>query len=213
MWVKLIETQDVVKQELEENSHKVQATIGDSPDNIADFFSNAYSFISVKTPLLLSSFKTFISDAGDLKVAIYKYNALGREELVFMKETTHANNGAVTIECNVFLSAGKYVLHLTNNKIGVKYPGQPLTKHMFFAVLGGTKMDNNFPSWLEGYDDQICYGLYEIAIEVANKSLYLGITNELFLDEQLIQGAYYYLIKNGNLITQVFDGTHQYALS
>ena len=74
-------------------------------------------------------------------------------------------------------------------------------------------MDNNFPSWLEGYDNQICYGLYEIAIEVANKSLYLGITNELFLDEQLIQGAYYYLIKNGNLITQVFDGTQQYALS
>jgi len=210
MWVKIPEPKDIVKQELTIDSSKTVAVIGENFAHIADYETDVCSYLIVKTPMRLRGGDVYLGEMGDVQIQIYKYNNPATPELVFERLYPKRPKNESPLNIGAWLEPGRYLLRVSSDYLGINPTNMSNEEHKFLAVTGGAPVQHPtiMPDWQQDLKTTFWYGLYNIAIEVPSKSLYLGVVDDIIPAEYLIKGAFYHKLKSGSFITFLCDGTN-----
>ncbi len=213
MWVKVADREEIAKFEITPEANKVTAQIGETPDNFIGAEDDLGLMLLCKVPSSLKSFIIFLEDDREINVECWQYGS-SNNYLIYSKQGIPGYAGPNNIQANIYLSPGKYFLRVRSRAMLVKSTSMINTNHYFLSVVGGSSVNNDvIPNYQELLNPNVWFGIYDLNIEVANKSLYLGITDKVLDNKDLIPGAFYHYIKSGALTLYVFDGTQQYSLT
>ena len=214
MWVKVADREEIAKFEIVAEANKVQTQIGETPDNFIGSEEDLGLMLLCKTPMKISELTVQLENDDDLDLECYQYSE-ANINLIYSKPGLPGVAGVNPIPCDIFLSPGKYMLRVkSKGRVVIKSTTKINTSHHFLAVVGGTSIANDLiPAYQELLNPTVWFGIYNIEIQVANKSLHLGVTDKVLSNDDLIPGAYYHCIKTGILTMYVFDGTQQYSIS
>ncbi len=211
MWVKVADREEIAKFEITPQANKVTSLIGETPDSFMASEDDLGLMLLCKVPLKISSLDIQLEDDAEINLECWQYEGQN-SHLIFSKSGFTGILGLNTIPCDIMLSPGKYFLRVISRGILLKNTTKISTSHHFLSVVGGSSVTNDLiPDYQELLNPTVWFGIYNIQIQVANKSLYLGITDDLLNNDDLILGAFYHCIKSGSLTMYVFDGTQQYS--
>jgi len=165
--------------------------------------------LTVKKPVLLCNWETFLEDKGSPIFYIYQYDIYDKVKLLYEESLENLSAGPNIIESNIFLSPNRYCFYLTDCSFATVKSNAFIPDHCFIAINSGF-ISKDPPPWHNEPVDPNWHAFYNMMFRIQKSDLYLGLHSQIIKDDLLLKDAFYHAPDQDNILrTFIFDGKVQ----
>lgn len=209
MWHKVIQDNDPIDAfaiESQTNDYLIGEPTPDKPEG---FNTDGGMLLTIKKPVLLCNWETFLEDKGSPVFLIYKYDIYEKPSLIYKETLKSLGSGINKLESNIFLYPGRYYFQLMQCSFATVKSDAFNPEHCFIAVNSGF-ISKDPPAWYNEPIDPNWNAFYNMLFRIQKSDLYLGLHSQMIKDNLLLKDAFYHAPDQDNILrTFIFDGKVQ----
>ncbi len=212
MWEKIVqnrEPKDIYSDELQSYDYTLGEAVPSNPDFI---HTNGGLVLTIKVPVLLVNWETVFQDKENPLFQIYKYlpKEIDKSELYHEELVKDAVAGPNKIDCNIYLTPGRYYFKLSNCKVASCSTTSFIPENSFI-MLNDCHDKSDIPIWDQYPTSPIWLAFYGLEFRIRKADLYLGFEPSKLPDHLLLEGAFYHSIDQDDTVrTFIFHDKQQF---
>jgi hypothetical protein len=211
MWQKIIQHNDPIN-DFELESQAYEYTIGEPLPSKPEYLcSDGGLLVTILVPTLFIEFETSFGDKESPLFEIYKYlpQSVDKAELYHQKVYKDLPSGSQRINCNIYMSPGRYYFRLTHCKMAVSRNTSFSPENKFIQMNDSTD-EKLMPVWRSIPVAREWRGFFDLKFRIRKADLYLGYEDKMLADHHLLYGAFYHSIDGIGIVrTFIYNGKTQ----
>ena len=210
MWHRMIHDHDPAEEFVSEADLKKYILGEPTPSKPYGFYKDGGMLITIKKPVLITSWETIFDSKASAEFAIYKY-IKDDDFLIYKESIPDQPAGLYAHACNIYLQPGRYYFQILTCALGYVKSSYFNPNHCFVSFNSGYQ-GADIPKWTDTpYNDEWLF-FFNLEISLRKADLYLGYQTDRLKDDQLLDSAFYHAPDdNSELRTYICIIDTQYA--